>query len=486
MNMNQVSDKPSEVDGFDPFPTNMLPPRLEAIVKAIAEVHRVPDVMPATIALTVLSAAIGKGLRIASGKGRKTMANLFSLISANSGTGKSTVLRILRDPLDILQAHLKEFGRQKGLNRLGRIKPKPGGGGIEGYEGNVDVLPPPSKKSAAKGSRGARSEKKHGPRLICSDVTGQALAKLLEQNQQTILSATAEAGNLLDEASKATSPLGQLLLKGFSGDSVEIDRIIREPLVMEEPCISVCWLCQPHRLEKFLSNDRLLEDGLLARFLVAHSQASMAPMHGDDGSVPVAAEDAYGALIEELFVVYGRNSKEQWVVDASAEAHEVLRDHYNQGAERCNADAGPLRSCIARWSEQTWKICLVLHAAIHGSNSHNVTVDGDTARRAVVVQQWFARQQMRILGGDVSQPGTARLARLCELLRGSPDAVMTLRNLQNSHGFSEGEVRGLAKAAPMQLNLQKRQNPSGGRPSWVVGLLPPNPEPDSRHSAKGL
>jgi hypothetical protein len=455
----------------DPFPTDMLPERLQAMVKSVAVVFRVPDVMPAVIALTMISATIGKGLRIASGKGRKIMANLYSLVSADSGTGKTTVLRVLREPLDILQTHMREFGHQKGLHRLGTRRSRPRGGGFDGFEGfagDIDVLPP---------QRARGSAKMPDPRLICSEVTGPALARLLAQNQQVLLNATAEAGNLLDEAAKATSPLGQLLLKGFSGDPVEIDRITREPVVMEEPCISVCWLCQPHRLDKFLANERLLEDGLLPRFLVAHSKATMAPEHGDDGSVPVAVSDAYGGLIEELFVLYGRNSKDEWVVEASAEAQEVMRDYHNQGVERCNADDGPLRPCIARWTEQAWKIALVLHAASYGANSHNLPLDGHTAQCAVALQQWFGRQQMRILGGAVSSPGATRLARLCELLRGSPDGEMTLLNLQNSHGFSDTEVRSLVESAPTRLHLQKRQNPAGGRPSEVVGLLRPDSPP---------
>lgn len=443
------------------------------MVKSIAEVFRVPDVMPAVIALTIVSAATGKGLRMASGKGRKTMANLYTLISADSGTGKSSVLRVLREPLDILQTHFQVFGRQKGLGRLGRIKSKPSGGGVEGFEDNdgsdvrVRAVPPQPKKSA----------KMPDPRLICSEVTGPALTRLLAQNEEIMLNATAEAGNLLGEAAKATSPLGQLLLKGYSGDQVEIDRITREPVVLEEPCLSVCWLCQPHRLDKFLSNDRLLEDGLLPRFLVAHSRARMEPMREGDGSVPPAVSDPYGALIEQLFVCYGRNSSDEWVVEASAEAQEVMRNHHNQCVVRGNADAGPLRSCVARWMEQTWKIALVLHAATHGKNSHEVELDQDTAQRAVVVQEWFARQQMRILGGDVSRSGTTRLGKLCELLRGSPDGEMKLRNLQNSHGFPDAEVRSLIASAPQQLHLQKRQNPGGGRPSWVVGLVLPDSKP---------
>ncbi len=454
-----------------PFPTNMLPPRLEAMVKAIAEAYHVPDVMPAAIALAIVSAAIGKGLRIASGPGRKTMGNLFFLISAGSGTGKSTVLRVLREPLDIIQKFHNELGSIRHASRPGSAD----GGGSEGIEGSVGLLPKPGKGKKTKRGRGADAAGGQVIRLICSEVTGQALARMLQENQQVILNATAEAGNLLDEASKVASPLGQLLLKGFSGDHVEIDRIVRASVVMEEPCISVCWLCQPHRLEKFLASDRLLEDGLLARFLVAHSKATMAPMSEHDADVPVAVSDAYGALIESLFASYGRNAKHEWTVDASPEAREVLREHHNRCAERWNADCGPLQSCIARWTEQAWKITLVLHAGIHGANSHLLTVDAATAQRAVSLQLWFACQQMRIIGGGVPQPGITRLGRLCELLQGSPDGEMTLRNLQNSHGFSGNEVRSLITSAPMQLHLQKRQNPTGGRASWVVGLLYPNP-----------
>lgn len=51
------------------FPTQMLPPPLRAMVLAMNAVHGVPEVMPAAIALAMISAAIRDGLRIASGKG---------------------------------------------------------------------------------------------------------------------------------------------------------------------------------------------------------------------------------------------------------------------------------------------------------------------------------------------------------------------------------------------------------------------------------
>lgn len=466
MKTKQVYDPQPDVNGSDPFPTDMLPERLQAMVKSVAGVFRVPDVMPAVIALTMVAAAIGKGLRIASGRDRKTMANLFTLISAESGTGKSSVLCVLRRPLDILQDHFQQFGRQQGLDKLGRLTSKSRRRGFEdfdGFEGSIDLMLSRPKKTA----------KIPKPRMICSDVTGQKLARLLGENQETILNTTAEAGDLIDEISKATSPLKQILLKGFSGDSVEIDRVTLDEVVMKEPCLSVCWLCQPHRLDRLLSNDRLLEDGLLPRFLVAHSGASMMPMSDDAASVPAEDSDAYEALIEELFVLYGRNSTDEWVVENSKDAWEVMRNHGNRCVERWRTDAGPMRPCIARRMEQSWKIALVLHAATHGKNSHEVMLEQDTARRAVALQDWFARQQMRILDQVVPSPKMTRFEKLSELLRGSPDGEQTLRNLQNSHGFYDTEVRSLVESAPQQLHLQKRKNPGGGRPSWVVGLLNP-------------
>jgi hypothetical protein len=196
----------------------------------------------------------------------------------------------------------------------------------------------------------------------------------------------------------------------------------------------------------------------------------MARITEHDADVPVAVSDAYGALIEALFAEYGRTSKHQWTVDASREAREVMRDHHNRCADRWNADGGPMRSCVARWTEQAWKITLVLHAGIHGANSHRLTVEADTAERAVALQQWFACQQMQVIGGGVEHPGNPRLARLCELLRESPECEIKLQKLKNSHGFSD-EVRRLVESAPMLLRIEKRKNPTGGPTSTVVSLI---------------
>lgn len=435
-----------------PFPIDKLPSSLADMARAVAEVYHVPFAMPAVIALLMVSAAIGRGLQILSVFGGKTMANLFALISAYSGTGKSAVLRIMREPLDMLQQQLNSCPVSSE--------------GIGGFEGMFSDI------GRGKDIGSAISILKNSQRqLVCSDVTGPALVRLLAENRETILNASAEAGNLLQQASNSNSQLGQLLLMGYSGDRYEYHRATKKAIVLNEPCISVCWLCQPHRLEKFLSSDRLMDDGLLARFFVFHSGAGMGYLDGGDKTIPSGISANYGAVISSLFNTYGQRVAECLVCETTPDAWEVLRWHHNRRVDYWNAQHEHLRPCISRWTEQAWRLTLVLHAATHGGNSHSSEVDRHTAESAVALQEWLAEQQMRIIAGAPLRNEADRLRRLYELLRESDDSEITLRDLQNSHGFPRDEVYHLVRLFPSRLQLKKIKPLGGGRPSEVLRLV---------------
>jgi len=464
-------------DSSAPFPTNTLPAPIAAMVRSVATVHGVPEVMPAVCALSAVSAALGKGLRISSIRGHRTMGNLYGVVSAASGSGKSSVLCAMLEPLYIIQDYLRTVHENQDMELPEQMDPTEGDG-FDGFAGFVGLLPPPGRTvGAGSRARGKSGADKSPPQIICSEITGPALAKLLEANHETTLNTSAEAGNLLEEAGKTASPLGQLLLKGYSGDPVEIHRITREPVLLDGPCINICWLCQPHRLEKFLANDRLLEDGLVARFLVVHSKAGMSILPEDDITIPISVSDHYGALINQLYETYGGHPEKCLIVESNPEAREILKLYHNCCVVRCNSIEGALSSCITRWPEQAWKLALVLHAAAHGANAHQLPVDAHTAEDAVALQEWFAKQQMCILGGTTLQTETSRLKRLCDLLREAPDRELTLRVLENSHGFHQVEVQRLVELAPSHLNLQNRQNPRGGPRSPVLILIDNPPQP---------
>ena len=77
-----------------PFPADVLPAPFRNLAEATASAYRVPLVLPAVAGLTVASAALGKGLRLQSADGRYLNGNLYTLLSADSGsiTGQSLLV----------------------------------------------------------------------------------------------------------------------------------------------------------------------------------------------------------------------------------------------------------------------------------------------------------------------------------------------------------------------------------------------------------
>lgn len=446
-----------------PYPVEVLPGPVAALVQAIVDVHGVPAAMSATIALSMLSASIGKGLLLSGAKGRQTMGNLFVLISAPTGAGKSTVINILRQPMEMILDYLQECAESHCV--LPPSSPQMPEGHEESH-GDLDVLPPPAGDVAL-----PQLAAGNPPRLVCSDTTGPALAKILRENNETILVATPEAGNQLDEASKPASLFGQLLLKGYSGDKAEIDRATKQPVILNQPCITVCWLCQPHRVTKFFGSEKLMEDGLIARFLFAESKVGMPYMPEEDRTIPVSIINGYSAIVSELYDAYRGRGGHAEIVRISDDVYKIMRDYNNDCARQLEEVDNNLSFCIPRWPEQACKIMLVLHAAEHGQKAHLSVVSRQTAERAITLMRWYASEQSRVMGSAALPPQEFRLKRLLELLRDAPDHTLKLRDLENSHGFTKEEVNELAKMAPSMLNLESRKPKGSGRPSPVIVLI---------------
>lgn len=450
------------------YPVEVLPGPVAALVLAIVDVHGVPAAMSATIALSMLSASIGKGLLILGAKGRQTMGNLYVLLSAPTGVGKSTAINILRQPIDMILDYL-----QACADSQCELPPPPPQmpEGDEESHGDLDVLPPPAGEVEP-----PKQAEVSLPRLVCSDATGPALAKILRKNNETILVATPEAGNQLDEASKPASLFGQLLLKGFSGDRTEIDRATTPPVILAQPCITVCWLCQPHRVNKFYGSERLMEDGLIARFLFVEIKAGMPYLPEEDRTIPVSISNGYSAIVSELYDAYRGRGGHAEIVRISDEVYQLMRDYHNDCVRKLEEVDNNLSFCIPRWPEQAWKIMLVLHAAEHGAKAHLSVVDRHTAERAITLMRWYAAEQSRVMGITAISPQEIRLKRLLELLRDAPGQTLKLRDLENSHGFPKEEVNELAGMAPSMLKLENRKPIGSGRPSPVIVLIENPPE----------
>jgi hypothetical protein len=91
------------------FPLDTLPERFRKPVEEVMRHYRVPALLPATCALVINSVALGRGV-VARSNIRRTYANLYAIIGAQSGSGKTPAFDEFMTPLLQMQkASFEQF-----------------------------------------------------------------------------------------------------------------------------------------------------------------------------------------------------------------------------------------------------------------------------------------------------------------------------------------------------------------------------------------
>jgi hypothetical protein len=326
------------------------------------------------------------------------------------------------------------------------------------------------------------------PRLIAEDVTIQELAVMLYENKETLAVFSPDAGDLINNLYGRYNGNGNgnhtdehIFLKGFSGDPLRQDRVGRDSIILDSPCLSLLLVMTPDAAAGLFSKNRFVVGGFLPRCLLCDSAA--VPQH-DDGTLRVLNPEAalaWHTTIVTLLDEY-HDRQEPAVVKLTQEAADVFRSYYNEEfVDRYSHEAKHI-SFFARHNEIAKRIALVIHALIHGRPAPNHLLDEATARAGVELSQWFAAHQARRLNVSTVDKDQTDLAKITKLIeeKGAPkfsipSQAITLHLLKQNHGFADERVRELAKRYPAQLAIAETQpGPAGGRPGTVVYLPPSN------------
>jgi putative DNA primase/helicase len=463
-------DEPSEA--AEPFPLHCLPWLVEAMAKEVCATERVPESLVGCCALGILSASVGAGLEIQSAANRVTRGNVYVLASAESGSGKSETFRHMAMPFQqfeiervnawreqdradivtrrtLVEVDIKELKRKYARKR-GDISAE-----LKAYELEVEEL----------------EKRLHAPILSCEDVTSEKLAILLSENEEQLASLSADALSIVNVLLGRYNRLDRtdegLYLKAYSGDPCRIDRMSRDPVSLESPCLTALWLTQPDKLKALLDERSLNEGGLIPRILTCHTNCEPREIGKNPPSISISVKKAYAGLIYSLLSTY-RFAHERFAIQPTPEALQALNDHHDAIVKRRRGELRDVTSYAARWNEQAWRISVCFHAATHGAEAHQHQLDLETAQHAITLADWFAEQQLRILNAGRTQRKVERLQRLRELIVQQYNGEATLRDLKLRNGFKADEVRELAMKFPGMLAIEKRE--TGGRPSEIVSL----------------
>lgn len=415
-----------------PFPLACLPPAAADVARAIAHTERTPEALAGCCALGIVSASIGAGLQVKSGPDRVTRGNLYLMVSAESGSGKSETFRHAAIPFHQFERDTVERWRKE-------VSPK-----VETEAAMLESRIAHLKKEVGRAEDAIERESIRGelekatadlmeakadciaPALCVEDVTTERLAVMLASNQEQLASLSPDAGaivnNLLGRYSKLDRTDEGIYLKAFSGDYCRVDRQGRDPVTLQRPCLAALWLVQPDKIETLLAERSLTDGGLIPRLLVCHTRAQPRPIVDGIEGIPASVANGWAMLVGKLLHTF-RFASDPLTIEPTPEAREMLKQHHNRIVERRLGGLRDVTTYAARWNEQAWRVAVCLHAGLRGEHAGERGLDADTARNAIALSEWFAGEQLQILSAGRYAARQSLLDQVLGLLADTPQGI---------------------------------------------------------------
>lgn len=466
-----------EIPENSPFPMLCLPADLRTIVAHYAWFAMVPESMAAATMLGAVSISLGAGIEFKSHVGKRTRANLFVLIPAQSGTGKDSIMNLAMDPLYAAETALHDEWQERDAP------------GIKAQLAQVDLKLKEAKKSKSidiQELTELEAERDQlvmagsaTPIILVSDITREALSeKMVSAPGQAVASVSSEARGIISlirgrySSGKATDE--DIYSGAWSGTPISVDRKGKASVRLTSPCLSAVWMTQPDNFREIMSDPAMVESGLLPRFLMHDPKAEPEPVPENIPVLDKGIEGAWRQLIDSLLTL--RSSETPAMVIASPEALAVFREYDNEtrSIRRTGGEMNDVAPFAARWAENACRVALVLHAAENGRDSDTIELSAETAKSAVEILKWFSSEMKTMFASGRWEAKQRRLDRLCELVRSNGGEV-TLRDLARRHSYRREEIEALAQNSAGRLHLiSKNAGPKGGAPSRVLVMTKNN------------
>jgi DNA polymerase-1 len=471
------------VSPFLPFPVSALPEPVGSYVSESAAALGCDPSYIALPVLAVLGSLIGPARLLRLKRTWEESAVIWSVVVGDSGTLKTPAFKKAVGHLYRLQRKLMLEYREK----------------LKDYRRELEAYKE-RKKEARKNQEEIDEEPPEKPRLervVCSDVTIEKLAQVLDDHPRRPLVARDELagwiGSFTQYKQKGGTDLPNWLSMHQAG-TVLVDRKTgdRTTMFIENAAVSVTGGIQPGTLTRALTPE-YREAGLPARVLFAMPPRLAKRWTEDD--VSPEAVTTYENLLDRLAALEVETDQDGGpaprVVCLSPEAKRCWVSFYDEWAVEQAAVAGDLAPAFSKLEAYAARFALIFHVVV---NAHKVGADplegpGDadvlaveSMEAGITLARWFAREARRVYASLSETAAEKDTRQLIEFIQGKGGKV-TARVLQRSN---PGRYR-TADEAEARLNelvsaglARCEETPStakGGRPTrFCVLILDPTPD----------
>ncbi|WP_051600555.1 YfjI family protein [Eubacterium sp. AB3007] len=251
---------------IEAFPVDALPLDIADYICAVAESTQTPVDMAGTAVLSLISVCI-QGKYVVQGKPDWIEPlNTFTNIIASPSERKSAVLHAIVSPADdyevqFNQRHAGEVESSKMQKRILERRQK----SVEDMVAKGKAQPDEIRKIA---DEIAAYKVRKPLRLYVDDITTEKLVSVMASNDGRAALISSEGGIFDTLAGIYTRNVNiDVMLKGYSGDTIRMDRIGRESESIMHPALTILLMTQPKVVSDVLSNKTFRGRGLTARFL---------------------------------------------------------------------------------------------------------------------------------------------------------------------------------------------------------------------------
>jgi len=335
------------------FPINVLAPSVRDYCLEVAESTQTPPDMAFVSALAILALAMQKNYKVVGKTDWEEQLSLYVMIVAEPSDRKSAVLNQMVKVIHAFEANYNNSHQtelQKNHDEYNRLK-----------NHKAKILKDLENNKATQEDYDAVVDKLVNFKLLNSlnltldDVTTESIAENMS-TQNGCISIVSSEGGMVDIISGLYSKLVNLdiYLKGYSGDSLKVDRIGRDSLYIPNPRLTILLTVQPKVLENFITNPTFEGRGLTARFLYSIPKSLVGSRKFNTEPIKYESKQAFISLVNEILNESGQATT---YIHLSDEATTLLEEYHNKFELRLATDlkemgswAGKLLGNILRLS----------------------------------------------------------------------------------------------------------------------------------------
>jgi hypothetical protein len=419
-----------------PFPVDALPGWVGDQVAAVAEATQTPPDLVGCIALAALSTAAGGRARVQVRPGWVEPVNIYTVVAMPPGSRKSAVFAAMIAPLLVAEQQLVEATRPRLVDaelaaRVARARAERTAKAAENAlstEARDELLAEASDAALA----AAGMTVPVLPRLIADDVTVEAAASLLAEQNGRLAVLSAEGGIFATLAGRYSSgqPNLEVFLKGHAGDLLRVDRKGRPAEHIASPALTLGLAVQPEVLRDIARMPGFRGRGLLARILYSQPPNTVGRRRIGPNPVPQQVEVAYGQRLRDL-VHTAAAWPEPLVVPLSADANaRVLQ--LEAELEPHLAREGSLGH-IADWASKltgaTVRIAGLLHLAHDPKRAGERPVDVPMVDAAARLGRYYLGHAMAVFDEMGADPRISDARTVLDWLTRNQSVAFTRRDL---------------------------------------------------------